>query len=110
MVLTKKQKTEVKNQLKQFLSETDTTKWTETPDIIDGIYFCNPKGSSLVLKLLPNDKETGKPIRRKGIFFTTPEQIDLFLELMANPEVKELLGIIAELNGSTTNTIRITRE
>lgn len=71
-------------------------------EAFDGVYVVKmPKSgrfkAKLAIEINPVD-EDGKPLKRKGIYITSIQQLDAFGQIFANSELKNVMDGLTEIN------------
>jgi len=89
----------IESQLIKYLKESGDWEQMETP--ILGVYVVKAPGTKsrlarLFLEL--NPQKNGKPIKRKGLFLDSVENLQLFIQLLSDEKVEKILEHIENIN------------
>lgn len=83
----------------------DAKPWQRVPTSIDGAYLIKAPSrgdqETLMVEFNPLDSE-GRPIKRRGIFISNVNQLELFKDLMNQDKVKHLLGALPNKKETAT--------
>lgn len=74
--------------------------WQRIPTSIEGAFLVKaPKGNdfTVMVEINPQDDE-GRPIKRRGLFITSTQHLEMFFEVMSNTKVTDLLDAIGDVN------------